>query len=117
MFPRYLFVAVDIAAQRWRSIRSTTGVAPLVCNGEAPAPVPEAALNAIKQHEDECGFVRLERRPLFAVGDSVRVLDGVFATHLGLFDGMTDNERVTVLLELLGRKVRVVLNADCVAAA
>jgi transcriptional antiterminator RfaH len=117
LFPRYLFVAVDIAAQRWRSIQSTIGVARLVCNGDAPAPVPEAILTAIKQREDERGFVRLERRPLFALGDSIRVLDGVFATHFGLFDGMTDNQRVTILLELLGRKVRVVLNADCVAAA
>jgi transcriptional antiterminator RfaH len=117
LFPRYLFVAVDIAAQRWRSIQSTIGVARLVCNGDAPAPVPDAVLTAIKEREDECGFVRLERQPLFAVGDSIRVVDGVFAAHLGLFEGMTDNERVTILLELLGRKVRVVLNADCVAAA
>jgi transcriptional antiterminator RfaH len=117
LFPRYLFIAVDIAAQRWRSIQSTIGVVRLVCNGDAPAPVPEAVLTGIKEREDECGFVRLERRPLFAQGDSIRVLDGVFAAHLGLFEGMSDNERVTILLELLGRKVRVVLNAGCVAAA
>jgi hypothetical protein len=30
---------------------------------------------------------------------------------------MTDGERVAILLDLLGRKVRVVLNADFVAAA
>jgi len=30
---------------------------------------------------------------------------------------MTDNERVTVLLDLLGRKVRVSIDADSVAAA
>ena len=36
------------------------------------------------------------------------MLDGVFSSWIGLFEGMTDEERVTVLLELLGRKVRVV---------
>ena len=117
LFPRYLFVAVDMAAQRWRSIQSTIGVARLVCNGEAPAPVPETVLAAIKEREDECGFIRLERRPRFRLGDPVRVLDGVFAAHLGLFEGMTDSERVTILLELLGRKVRVLLDAGYVAAA
>jgi hypothetical protein len=30
---------------------------------------------------------------------------------------MTDNERVTVLLDLLGRKVRVIMDLDAVAAA
>ena len=117
LFPRYLFVAVDMAAQRWRSIQSTIGVARLVCNGEAPAPVAATVLAAIKEREDERGFIRLERRPRFRLGDPVRVLDGVFAAHLGLFEGMTDSERVTILLELLGRKVRVLLDAGYVAAA
>jgi transcriptional antiterminator RfaH len=33
LFPRYLFVLVDMATQRWRSIHSTIGVSRLVCNG------------------------------------------------------------------------------------
>ena len=32
LFPRYLFVAIDLAAQRWRSIFSTVGVSRIVCN-------------------------------------------------------------------------------------
>ena len=36
LFPRYLFVAVDLTAQRWRSIYSTVGVTRLVCNGDDP---------------------------------------------------------------------------------
>ena len=43
--------------------------------------------------------------------------DGVFTGCLGICDGMTDMERVAVLLELLGRKVRVVMDADLVAVA
>jgi transcriptional antiterminator RfaH len=47
----------------------------------------------------------------------VRVLDGVFADCLCLFDGMKDSDRVSVLLDLLGRKVRLVLDEFSVAAA
>ena len=32
----------------------------------------------------------------FARGDQIRVLDGVFSNWIGLFEGMTDEERVTV---------------------
>lgn len=117
LFPRYLFVAVDIAAQRWRAIQSTIGVARLVCNGNMPAPVPEGVVSALKQRHDERGFIRLEKRPLLKPGDSVRVVDGVFASCLGLFEGMTDGERVAILLDLLGRKVRVVLDSGYIAAA
>jgi transcriptional antiterminator RfaH len=117
LFPRYLFVAVDMAAQRWRSIQSTIGVVRLVCNGEAPAPVAATVLAALKEREDERGFIRLEPRPRPRPGDPIRVLDGAFADHLGLYEGMTDSERVTILLELLGRKVRVMLDAAYVIAA
>jgi transcriptional antiterminator RfaH len=51
------------------------------------------------------------------IGEKVRVLAGVFGDNLGLFDGMADRDRVAILLELLGRKVRVSLGADLVTAA
>ena len=117
LFPRYLFVAVDLEAQRWRSIYSTVGVTRLVCNGEDPAAVPEGVVEELKNREDADGFLKLDLRPPFRPGDKIRVLDGAFTSCLGLFEGMAERERVAILLDLLGRKVRVVLDADLVAAA
>lgn len=117
LFPRYLFVAVDTMCQRWRSIHSTIGVSRLVCNGDDPVPVADDVIEALRASEDERGFVTLRQRPRFAFGEKVRVLDGVFADCLGLFDGMKDSDRVAVLLDLLGRKVRLVLDEFSVAAA
>lgn len=117
LFPRYLFVAFDASRQRWRSIQSTFGVTNLVCTGEDPATLPNEVVEKIRHREDEHGFIRLEMAPQFAPGDKIRVVDGVFSLCSGLFEGMTDRERVTILLELLGRKVRVVLDMDSVAAA
>jgi transcriptional antiterminator RfaH len=116
LFPRYLFVAIDIASQRWRSIQSTFGVAQLVCSGDDPSTVSAAVIDELRKREDEKGYVQLGRRG-FAQGEKIRVVDGVFSACLGLFEGMTDNERVTVLLDLLGRKVRVIMDLDAVAAA
>ena len=117
LFPRYLFVRIDIATQRWRSVQSTFGVSRLVLNGSDPAPVAPAVLNQLKAREDEGGFVRLDQRPKFALGEKVRVMAGVFADNLGLFDGLADRDRIAILLDLLGRKVRVSIEADMVAAA
>ena len=74
-------------------------------------------VDGLKGREDEKGFIKLINPLRFVRGDQVRVLDGVFSNWVGLFEGMTDEERVTVLLELLGRKVRVVMDLDSVAAA
>ena len=117
LFPRYLFVAVDLAAQRWRSIYSTVGVTRLVCNGDKPSPVPDGVVEALKSREDTDGFIKLDRRLPFRAGDKIRVLDGVFSSCFGLFEGLAERERIAILLDLLGRKVRVVLDADLIAAA
>jgi transcriptional antiterminator RfaH len=117
LFPRYIFVAVDLAAQRWRSIYSTVGVARLVCNGDEPTAVPDGTVDALKSREDQDGFIKLVNRSRFKSGDKVRVLEGAFSSCLGLFEGMAERERIAILLDLLGRKVRVVLDADLIAAA
>jgi transcriptional antiterminator RfaH len=117
LFPRYLFVQIDMATQRWRSIQSTFGVSRLVCNGLDPAPVAQQILDSLKAREDESGHVKLDQRPKFALGEKVRVLAGAFAENLGLFDGQADRDRIAILLDMLGRKVRVSIEADMVAAA
>ena len=117
LFPRYLFVGFNLQAARWRSIQSTQGVSHLVCNSNEPAMLPENVIAELRAREDESGFIRLNLQPLYAPGDKVRVVDGVFGDSFGLFEGMADRDRVAILLDLLGRKVRVVLDRESVAAA
>lgn len=116
LFPRYLFVAIDVATQRWRSVQSTFGVTCLVCHGDHPVKLHESIVRALRAREDEKGFIRLVNKPI-AAGDKVRVLGGAFMNDSGLFNGLADHDRVSILLEMLGRKVRVFLDADMVAAA
>jgi transcriptional antiterminator RfaH len=117
LFPRYMFVAIDMATQRWRSIQSTFGVSHLISNGDDPATVPAGVVHALKAREDAKGFIQMDVKPAFAPGDKVRVLAGAFMDNAGLFNGLADHDRVSILLEMLGRKVRVLLDADMVAAA
>lgn len=116
LFPRYLFVAIDVTAQRWRSIQSTVGVSHLVCHGGEPAAIDASVIDHLRQRESD-GFVQLPVRPPFRPGEPVRILDGAFASCLGLYEGMRDDERVALLLDFLGRKVRIVLDLDAVIAA
>jgi transcriptional antiterminator RfaH len=117
LFPRYLFVSIDITVQRWRSIYSTIGVSSLLGTDDSPLPVAGHVVSTLKQRENDAGFVKLEHRPDFRVGQKIRVLEGVFTDCFGLYDGMPDRDRVAVLLDLLGRKVRVLVDVETVAAA
>lgn len=117
VFPRYVFVAIDLGRQRWLSIRSTIGVSRLVGQGDAPLPVPQGIIEAMMQRHDEQGFVRLLSPTGLRAGDKVRVLGGAFEESLGLLEQVTDEQRVTILLDMLGRKVRVTLDSGLIAAA
>jgi transcriptional antiterminator RfaH len=117
LFPRYLFVAIDLAAQRWRAIQSTLGVSHLVSWSDKPTSVTDGIIYALKAREDESGFIKLARRSAFSPGDKVRIVEGAFIDNLALVEGVSDHDRVAVLLDLLGRKVRVLVGADLIAAA
>jgi transcriptional antiterminator RfaH len=79
--------------------------------------VDNNVIDQLKAREDESGFVKLARRFRFVPGDKVRITEGAFIDNLALVEEVSDHERVAVLLDLLGRKVRVLVGADLIAAA
>ena len=95
---------------------STYGVSRMIGGEKGPIAVREGIVGALRQNEGADGYFRANR-PSLVRGAAVRMLDGVFASRLGLFQDMRDKDRVAVLLDLLGRRVRVVLEAESVAAA
>jgi len=116
LFPGYLFIQLDPEQCRWRSINGTVGVHEILTSGDTPLPVPERIIAEIKAREDETGAVKLAL-PSFARGQVVRMLEGPLADVNGLFEEMRDENRVVLLVSLLGRKVRMQVPATAVAAA
>ncbi len=110
LFPRYLFVRFDPLKARWRALLSTYGVASLVRAGEQPAPVPDGVVEAIRRREDGEGLIRLPAPPVVP-GQAVRLVDGPFADLVGRVLSLPDDDRVVLLLSLLGREVKVAVAA------
>ena len=87
----------------------------LVGHGNRPTSVPEAVIEEIKGREDDSGLVAMARQAIFKRGAPVRVSAGPMADLLGIFECASDEQRVFILLELLGRQVRVRIPAEMVA--
>lgn len=117
LFPGYLFVRLDPSRQRWRSINGTYGVARLVASESGPLPIADAVVAGLRARLDGQGYIAISQRPDFAPGQLVRIRSGSFAETLGLFEGFRDQDRVAVLLDLLGGKVRVLLDEEMVEKA
>jgi transcriptional antiterminator RfaH len=111
LFPRYIFVGLDLARDRWRAIQSTFGVSNLVFAGETPLAMPDGVVDEIRARESGDGFVALGLPAGIGPGSRVRLIDGIFADSKGVLERIADDRRVAILLELLGREVRVFVPA------
>ncbi len=107
VFPRYLFVVLDLDRDRWRSVNGTFGVARLVMTGDRPLPAPHGVVEALIALADGRGVLRFDERGRLAVGQKVRIRAGPFAEKIGLLQRLDDNGRVRLLLDIMGGGIAV----------
>lgn len=106
LFPRYLFLQPGSAAHSIAPVRSTLGVTTLVRFGQEPAVMRSETLKRIRDFEECQNEFRDEDISPFRRGEPVRVADGPLAGLEGLISDVSQ-ERVVVLLQLLGQDTRV----------
>lgn len=116
LFPRYLFIHLDECSDNWSPIRSTRGVTTLVRFGHAPAMAPDALIEMLKAREGPDGFHEIAST-VATVGDRVRIEGGPMAGYEGIFLAPSGRERVLVLLDIMGKQVRLNVDAALVALA
>lgn len=108
LFPGYLFVSFDPADIRWRAVNSTMGVCRLVRFAEdRPAPVPPELISSLMQRCDPSG--RLLPPQCLQGGATVRVTQGPFADFIGTVEQIAPEQRIWVLLDVLGKNTRVAI--------
>lgn len=117
LFPRYLFVGIDLLLARWRPILGTFGVSYVLCDGDKPRIVPDRVVEALRDGERAAAFDETNPAARLKPGEAVRIVGGPFADLIGKFQSLTEAQRVVVLLELLGREVAVRVPSGAVAAA
>lgn len=116
LFPTYLFVSVPRAGQRWSAINSTIGISHLVSDSRGPLPVPEGIVEELQHSADERGLTLTGRKIPFERGAEVQIMAGAFSDHIGRFECASDDDRVVILLDILGRQVKTRVKLDAITA-
>lgn len=107
LFPGYIFVRLDPAVTNIAPIRSTRGVLRLVTFGNELRPIPSGVIEDL-QLAQPAADRPIDPATLLQRGDRVRVIHGPMAGLTAIFEARTGTERVAILLDLLGRRSRVV---------
>ncbi|MFL6090762.1 MAG: transcription termination/antitermination protein NusG [Aeromicrobium sp.] len=129
VLPGYVLVRMDLTDESWGVVRHTPSVTGFVGNAHQPVPLslgevekmlapaieaevaaaaPEAASSTSPQQKAKAPKVEFAD---FAIGDSVMVVDGPFATlHATITEMNIDAQRVKALVEIFGRETPVELS-------
>ncbi len=103
LFPSYLFIQLDENVQNWSPIRSTKGVLNFVRFGLSFAKIPNSVIDFIKYNEFNTAE-RIENINEFNAGDKVQITEGVFKNCIAIFKSYKPNERVILLMSLMGQQ-------------
>ena len=115
LFPRYLFIRLTDRADNWRPIRSTVGVSHLIRFGGRAACVPAALIEALRARENQAGMQPVPEKSLQR-GDKVVFKDSALRDYEAIFQRTTGEERVVVLMNIIGRQTQLTVSAEAIRA-
>jgi len=103
LFPRYLFIFVDIDEDDTASIRSTRGVAGLVKFGNRAVPISDQVIDFFKSSGDANTGIIPFRDPAIRPGAKITVTTGPLHGVEAIYDADSGEGRAMILIDVLGR--------------
>ena len=115
MFPRYLFVRLDLKKDNWVPIKSTLGVSHFVSFGNKFSEVPIDIITFLKARTDKKGILKQKVELLeFKEGDKLTITDVILVGQEVVFLSKKSKDRVRVLLKLVNQQISTVVPVSIV---
>ena len=116
VLPGYILVRMDLTDESWAVVRNTPGVTGFVGLSSRPSALSlgEVASLLAPEPEEAAAKAEVTRAAVeFAVGESVTVMDGPFATLPATVNEINpDTQKLKVLVSIFGRETPVELSFD-----
>lgn len=115
LFSGYLFIRTDIRMKYF--ILADPAISSFVHFGNKDAVIREAQIEAIRRMLEQPATLKVEEGFVFEKGENVTVLRGAFAGLQGQVQQMKNKTRLYILIEPLGKRLSVEIDADALAPA
>ena len=108
-FPGYVLIKMEMTDDCWHVVKNTPKVTGFLGSRNKPQPITEAeAQRIITQMQD--GVERPQTVVDYEVGEQIRVIDGPFASFVGLVEDVdAEKARLKVSVSIFGRSTPVEL--------
>ena len=110
LFPGYMFIKFDRAESEWHKINNTYGVSRLITFNSILKPIPASFVDGLMKRYDLSG--KLLPIQKLKKGDQVKLLKGPFADFAATVEKYEDDQRIWVLMSLMGRKSKIQAEAE-----
>jgi transcriptional antiterminator RfaH len=110
LFPGYMFVKFDRAESTWHKIDSTYGVSRLITFNSILKSIPTNFVESLMKRYDLSG--KLISIKKLKKGDQVTVLKGPFANFIATVEKYEADQRISILMDLMGRKTKITTPSD-----
>jgi len=117
LFPRYLFIQLNLLHDNIASINSTFGVNKIVAFGNEPSIISNEVIKNLMVQEDNQGNLDSIVNSRFKIGENIKIKEGVLKGNNAIFMGINENQRVSVLLSMMGRKLNISMPSLSVQAS
>ena len=111
LFPRYLFVRMQNGVDDWGPVRSTRGVASIIKFGTQPSKIEDSLINEIKKREKDWDEKNISRDK-FKKGQALKITQGPFSGLDAIFSNYNGEQRVILLLNILGKQTPLVMKKE-----
>ena len=106
VFPRYLFVQINVDLDNWTCIKSSYGVSHIVMFSEKFTSIPNNIIKLIQEKLDESGIFKEDVSIVdYQKGDPISIKGGKFAGIDAIFLSKKSKDRVRLLLKLLNTSI------------
>tara|TARA_B100001964_G_C13764371_1_gene393169 strand:- start:160 stop:540 length:381 start_codon:yes stop_codon:yes gene_type:complete len=113
MFPRYLFIKLNLEKDNWTLIKSTRGVSHIVVFGQRFAEIPDRVVAHLKSGADKNDiFKQAIKRQEFEKGDTLIIAQGIFKDKEATFLSKKSKERVRILLRFVNHLITTEIAAS-----
>jgi transcriptional antiterminator RfaH len=110
LFPGYMFIAFDRTESKWPKINNTYGVSRLVTFNSILKSIPTIFIdNLIKRYDLSGKLLPIKG---LKKGDQVKILKGPFANFISTVEKYETDQRIWILMDLMGRKTKIVTSAE-----